>query len=69
MSKDRTDPYRHEPPPGLTEQELRRWQQWRKFTWLKGDTAITKRGDGKKSGEGDNGGRNARTPDPEGRSW
>ena len=39
---------RHGPPPRLTEEELRRWYQWRKFTWLPGDIVITKRGDGKK---------------------
>ena len=41
----------HGPPPGLTEEELRRWHQWRKFTWLPGDIVIIKRGDGKKPGE------------------
>ena len=48
---------RHEPPPGLSEEELRRWHQWRKFTWLPGDVVITRRGDGKKPGEGADGGR------------
>ena len=43
---------RHEPPPGLSEEELRRWKQWRKFTWLPGDIVITRTGDGKKLGEG-----------------
>ncbi len=42
---------RHGPPPGLSEEELRRWKQWRKFTWLEGDVVITKRGDGKNPGE------------------
>ena len=42
---------RHEPPPGLSEEERRRWWQWRKFTWLPGDIQIIRTGDGKKSGE------------------
>ena len=42
----------HEPPPGLSEEELRRWQQWRKFVWMEGDIVITRRGDGKKPEEG-----------------
>ena len=42
---------RHGPPPGLTEEERRRWWQWRKFTWLPGDIQIIRSGDGKKSGE------------------
>ena len=41
----------HGPPPGLTEEELRRWHQWRKFTWLPGDIVITRPSDGKKPGE------------------
>ncbi len=31
------------PPPGLSEEERRRWQQWRKFVWGPGDIVITKR--------------------------
>lgn len=53
---------RHEPPPGLTEEELQRWKQWRKFTWLPGDIVITKRGDGKKPEEGTDGERNDERP-------
>ncbi len=30
------------PPAGLSEEELRRWQQWRKFVWLPGDIKIIK---------------------------
>ena len=48
---------RHEPPPGLTEEELRRWEQWRKFTWLPGDVVITRPGDGKKPEQDSDGGR------------
>ena len=40
---------RHEPPPGLSEEERRRWWQWRKFTWLPGDIQIIRTGHGKKS--------------------
>ena len=39
---------RHGPPPGLSEEERRRWWQWRKFTWLPGDKQIIRPGDGKK---------------------
>ncbi len=35
---------RHGPPPGLSEEERRRWWQWRKFTWLPGDIVITRNG-------------------------
>ncbi len=50
---------RHEPPPGLTKEELWRWKQARKFTWLPGDIVITHRpeDDRKKPEEGTDGGR------------
>ena len=53
---------RHGPPPGLSDEESRRWKQWRKFTWLPGDVRIIKPGDGKKSGEGADGGRDQEQP-------
>ena len=39
---------RYEPPPGLTEEELRRWKQWRKFVWMPGGIQIIEPGEGKK---------------------
>ena len=60
---------RHGPPPGFTEEERRRWWQWRKFTWLPGDVVITRTGDGKKLGKDADQGRDRdpqdRTNDPE----
>ncbi len=41
---------RHE-PPGLTEEERRRWWQWRKFVWMEGDIVITSPSDRKKHEE------------------
>ena len=41
----------HGPSPGLTEEERRRWWQWRKFTWLPGDIQIIRPGGGKGSGK------------------
>ena len=41
----------HGPQPGLSEEERRRWWQWRKFTWLPGGAQIVRTGDVKKSGE------------------
>lgn len=58
------DPYG--PPPGASEEELRRWKQWRKFTWLPQDVVITKRGDGKEPREGEEA-RDAEPQDPGGR--
>ena len=52
----------HGPPPGLTEEELRRWHQWRKFTWLPGDIVILKKGNDKKSGEDTDEGRDDEQP-------
>ncbi len=53
---------RYEPPPGLSEEERRRWQQWRKFVWLPGDVKITKRGEGRKSEESAHEGRDDEQP-------
>ena len=53
---------RHGPPPGLSEEERRRWQQARKFVWMDGDIVITKRGDGKKHGEDADGERDDEQP-------
>lgn len=53
---------RHEPPPGLSEEERKRWQQWRRFTWLEGDIVILKRGDGKKPRKDADGGRDDGKP-------
>lgn len=53
----------HGPPPGLSEEDLRRWHQWRKFTWLESDIVITRTGGGKKSGEGANGKRDDEQPE------
>ncbi len=39
------------PPAGLSEEELRRWQQGRRFVWGPGDIRIIKRGDGRESEE------------------
>ncbi len=47
---------RHGPPPGLSEEERRRWQQWRKFVWMPGDIVITKRPGVNKPEEGADGG-------------
>ena len=52
----------YEPPPGLTEEELRRWKQWRKFTWLPQDIVITRPGDGKRSGKDTDGVRDQEHP-------
>ncbi|MDP9484189.1 MAG: hypothetical protein M3Q49_00050 [Actinomycetota bacterium] len=51
----------HGPPPGLSEEERRRWWQWRKFIWMEGDIVITSPGDRKKPREGTNGDRSERT--------
>ena len=53
---------RHGPPPGLSEEERRRWQQWRKFVWMDGDIVILKEGDGKKPEEEPRGGRDDERP-------
>ena len=45
---------RHGLPPGLSEEERRRWWQWRKFTWLPGDIKIIKPGE-RSGGRGENG--------------
>ncbi len=47
---------RHGPPPGLTHEERKRWQQWRKFVWMEGDIVITKRPGDRKTEEGADGG-------------
>ncbi len=58
---------RHGPPPGLSEEERRRWQQWRKFIWMDGDIVITSPGDRKKPDEDADGGRDRdRTNEREG---
>ena len=56
MGKDGRDPYRGA-PPGLTEEERREWwlRQRRKDVWEEGDIVITRRGDGEKPKEGDEG--------------
>ncbi len=50
MSRDRRNPARHGPPPGLTEEERRDWWEWqrRKWVWEPGDVKITKKGNGKR---------------------
>jgi hypothetical protein len=53
---------RHGPPPGLSEEERRHWQQWRKFVWMDGDIVILKEGDSKKSGEDAREGRDGEQP-------
>lgn len=41
----------HGPPPGLSEEERRQWERWRRFMWLPGDIVITKQLGDKKTEE------------------
>jgi hypothetical protein len=51
---------RHGPPPGLSEEERRRWWRWRRFVWGPGDLRIVKRGDGERAQEDAGGEREGR---------
>ena len=52
----------HGPPPGLSEEERRRWQQWRKFVWMDGDIVIMKQLGDKKPEESADEGRDDEQP-------
>ncbi len=56
---------RHGPPPGLSDEERRPWQQWRRFVWMEGDVVVIREGDGRRpeEDEGNHEGRGVEQPE------